>query len=410
MDFNKAFKLFMLTISPLFLSGELAAEVVYTNSLEGLSLGIHDDDSIEDNWNSRYALGPDEGRVSIVTDSYNGKALRVLYPQWSNASKASGATWETDIGRSADALYMSYWVKVDYDFQFIKGGKLPGLAGSTTFPHGDNEFSTRLMWREDGKLEFYLHGYNIDNTADYNGDINNAGEPYRVFWDDAGYHAQLIPEQWHHIEIYQKLNTPGQRDGRLMGWLDGKLVCDNFDNSGVRAKGETQTQINHLFFSTFFGGSSAPVTQWQPTQDVYVNFDEFVVSTTRIGVDGNITPDDDSSSSPDDTTDDSGSTDPEDNCLTYTFDSGLKELSFLNSSGGCIEIIGGNLQSSPRTAIADSDLNGVTCNLRGHVTGSEGGSHVIDGNWETPTTLSGNILYIDVSNDCPNFKLRVLED
>ena len=244
--------------------------------------GKVNDKDIKTAWATRYAKGPDEGRVTIVNDAVLGKAARVKYPAFGNQSTPSGATWETDISFSANELYMAYWVKFDNDFQFVKGGKLPGLAGSTSFPYGDNGFTTRLMWREEGKLEFYLHGFEINNEA--------GAEPYRLFWDDFGQHAKVIPGQWHHIEIHQQLNTPGSRNGRLRGWLDGVLMVDDSSNSGVRAAGQSNTKINHLYFSTFFGGSSSPEIQWQPIEDVYANFDEFTVSTQRIGFDGD-TPD-----------------------------------------------------------------------------------------------------------------------
>ena len=75
------------------------------------------------------------------------------------------------------------------------------------------------------------------------------------------------------------MNTPGKRNGLLRGWLDGELVCDDKDNSGVRGVGHGSTKLNHLYFSTFFGGSSAPVSQWQPKKDVFANYDDFIVST-----------------------------------------------------------------------------------------------------------------------------------
>ena len=263
------------TLLPL---SEVQAQVVYSNGFDGLPTGLVDDGQIKTNWSSRYAKGPDEGRVEIVTDSQSGKAGRIKYPAFGNQSSPSGATWETDIGVSSDELYMAYWIKFDSNFQFVKGGKLPGLAGSTSFPYGDNDFTTRLMWRENGKLEFYLHGFKMNNNA--------GSEPYRVFWDDFGEHARVIPGQWHHIEIRQKLNTPGALNGRLQGWLDGVLMIDDISNSGVRDAGQNSTKINQLYFSTFFGGSSAPEIQWQPTNDVYATYDEFIVSNQRIGMSG----------------------------------------------------------------------------------------------------------------------------
>lgn len=248
----------------------------YAAGFDDLPLGLVNDEQIEESFDSRYAKGPDEGRVRIVSDGHRGRAGRVTYPAYANQSSPSGATWETDLTMEAERLYLSYWVKFDRDFQFVKGGKLPGLAGSAGSPSGANEFTTRLMWREDGKLEFYLHGYQVDNRR--------GAEPYRVAWDGLGRHARVRPGQWHHIEIQQVLNTPGRRDGRLLGWLDGRLRINDTDNSGVRGPGQAATKLNQVYFSTFFGGSSAPESQWQPTRDVHATFDEFVVGMSRGGV------------------------------------------------------------------------------------------------------------------------------
>jgi hypothetical protein len=45
----------------------------------------------------------------------------------------------------------------------------------------------------------------------------------------------VVPQlgRWHAYELMVKLNTPGQRDGRIAMWLDGKLVAD-FPNLRLR--------------------------------------------------------------------------------------------------------------------------------------------------------------------------------
>ncbi|WP_394153801.1 polysaccharide lyase [Vibrio maritimus] len=265
-----------LTFLLLLPSTLASADVIYTNSFEEMEIGPANRNQVKEAWDTRYAKGPDEGRISISTDGYIGNGGRVLNPAFAHSTNYSGVHWETDIKAEEDDLYMSYWIRLDQDFQCVKGGKLPGLAGSESFPRGTKSWSARLMWREDCKLEWYLHGFAVDNPQ--------GSEPYRVLWDDFGAHATLNPGDWHHIELRVKLNTPGKLDGRLQGWLDGIVVSDDWENSGIRATGDSDVKINHLFFSTFFGGSSAPVSQWQPKNDVYSTFDEFIISTKPIGL------------------------------------------------------------------------------------------------------------------------------
>lgn len=75
------------------------AEVIYSNGFDGLPLGNASDRDIKNTWSTRYAKGPDEGRVTTVTDSHTGKAIRIKYPANANQSSPSGATWEK-IGRA----------------------------------------------------------------------------------------------------------------------------------------------------------------------------------------------------------------------------------------------------------------------------------------------------------------------
>lgn len=375
--------------------------IIYANGFDSIPLGPVSDDDVKAAWQSRYAKGPDEGRVTIISDSRTGNAVRIQYPDGGNQSSRSGATWETDLNYSGEDLYMSYWVKFDDDFQFVKGGKLPGLGGSTEFPYGDFEFTTRLMWREDGKLEFYVHGYNVNNSQ--------GAEPYRIFWDDAGYHARVNKGQWHHIEIRQKLNTPGQRDGRLQGWLDGELVCDNTDNSGTRGSGETDTRINHLYFSTFFGGSSAPASQWQPKADVYATFDDFTVSTSRIGVDG--FPGDTSGGSDDDDSDNgsgdsgTGGDQPDTgDCIALQTGNIKHEIDLTTSS--CV--MWNETLSGKTLAVWDSDTN-KSCNFRGVVTAIDGtGSIDVQNNYEVSANFNATTIDLTSNNECDFVKLRAM--
>jgi hypothetical protein len=64
-----------------------------------------------------------------------------------------------DISR-ARSVTLEYKVFFPGDFEWVKGGKLPGLYGERTGCSGGDPaldcFSTRLMWRAGGAGELYL--------------------------------------------------------------------------------------------------------------------------------------------------------------------------------------------------------------------------------------------------------------
>ena len=173
---------------------------------------------------------------------------------------------------------MSYWIYFPENFEFRAGGKLPGLAYQTS----EKNMSLRLMWRYDGLVEYYVH-YNTEPAYDdFKASIN---------WSLLNPHeepdGQPQPDQvkfkkgaWNHVELYYKLNTPGQNDGIMRGWLDGKMCIDITDQGDYRQVGEEDIKINTIYLSTFFGGTDET---FQPQKDEHAYFDDIIVSTQRVG-------------------------------------------------------------------------------------------------------------------------------
>ncbi|MGL5866268.1 MAG: polysaccharide lyase [Dermatophilaceae bacterium] len=253
-----------------------------TNTLSGTRLSDRQ---------GREAAGQFNGASSTVRWSFEnvpgaqGQALRVLYPKGGNTSSHSGAQFEMPIlgakaydrktktvsGTAHDELYLRYRVRFDEDFDWANGGKLPGLTANDAagFPSDNNLVSARLMWRAEGKLEFYLH--------------TDSDPRERLLWNNvpgAG-HAQVTRGTWHTIEFRMKLNTPGQADGIWQGWLDGTLAGDYRD---VNFRSSPDANLNSVYFSTFHGGSSGagnlPTNIWWPSRDVRASFDDIQVSET----------------------------------------------------------------------------------------------------------------------------------
>ena len=91
--------------------------------------------------------------------------LRVLYPEGSinPANRPQGGAQfyanPLDITQ-ARSVTLEYDVYFPADFEFVLGGKLPGLFGGKESCSGGDAaldcFSTRLMWRKEGAGELYL--------------------------------------------------------------------------------------------------------------------------------------------------------------------------------------------------------------------------------------------------------------
>ncbi|MGB7439660.1 MAG: polysaccharide lyase [Coleofasciculaceae cyanobacterium] len=198
------------------------------------------------------------------------KVLRVNYPASSASPSVSrkhdlplgGAGFYGNLGMSPkDSLRLSYYVRFSENFNFVKGGKLPGLFGGSTanggnIPDGTDGFSTRFMWRRQGDGELYAY---LPTSNNYGTSIGRGN------W-------QFQPGVWHHLEQEVILNEPGQENGRVRVWVDGTEVLEE---DGLTFRSVDELKLEGIFFSTFFGGGDP---SWGTPKDVYVDFAEFSVT------------------------------------------------------------------------------------------------------------------------------------
>jgi len=215
-------------------------------------------------WNN----GLDEKRASILDEAGN-KFLRVNYPSQQFGSTLGGVQFRVPFSRSYDELYFSYRLRFAKGFDFVKGGKLPGLVGGTS-PTGcvsdKNGFSARNMWREGGAAVQYLY---------FPQKVSTCGDDYEY---RNGTNPQLFtPGSWQTIEHHLIMNTPGLHNGVLQAWVDGVQVLD-IHNFLFREAGAS-FGIDELYFSTFFGGGDA---SWAPQAAQIADFDELIVADKPI--------------------------------------------------------------------------------------------------------------------------------
>lgn len=201
-----------------------------------------------------------------ISEENNNHFLRVLIPK--NCFKpTTGAQWKIPF-TPTDECFFSYRVKFEKGFDFVKGGKLPGLAGGIgncggNVPNGYDGWSARMMFWENGKLSFYV--YFPDQST-------NWGE--RLYLKDSNSDTiRIKPGNWHLITQHVKMNTLGKSDGILQGWFDGK---EAFFMDSMLFRKDEKLKIDQIFYSVFLGGDDL---SWTSAKDEYICFDDFRVST-----------------------------------------------------------------------------------------------------------------------------------
>jgi len=188
--------------------------------------------------------------------------LEVRYPKWSYNPSGEPRWWAGFIHTpkiiwNTDHARLSYKVQFSYDFDFVKGWKLPGLCGGNCARGGNTQgdgFSTRFMWRKNGDLEVYGYFPEINGTSIDRG----------MF--------RFIPGHVYEIAQEVQMNTPGKSDGALKVYVNGTPV---YHNSSMFYRNEDETHANSLLFSTFFGGGDA---SWSTPKDTSIVFSDFKIS------------------------------------------------------------------------------------------------------------------------------------
>jgi hypothetical protein len=190
-----------------------------------------------------------------------GSYVEVTYPAGSSAPSsgaAGGAQAKLPIARSSisDAT-LTYQVRFPVGFQWVKGGKLPGLCGGqcwTGSTNGPGGWATRFMWRGGGAGEVLLSDA---TTTGYGSDLALGSWSFQA------------DGQWHTVSQHIHLNTPGQSDGYIDVTYNGAHVAHV---AGVTFRTDNATQIDSLIFSTFYGGHDS---SWAPSADEHIDFAAF---------------------------------------------------------------------------------------------------------------------------------------
>jgi hypothetical protein len=215
--------------------------------------------------------------VEVVQDpdGKHGACLRVTYPEGSasptvtKTSKApvGGAQFYADLNMAPrESLHLRYYVRFAEGFDFVKGGKLPGLFGGEVgsgghIPDGTNGLSTRCMWRTGGDGEVYAY---LPTSKEHGTSLGRGNWTFK-------------PGQWYLVEQEVNLNTPGKEDGSIKVWIGEKPVLHE---TNLLFRTIESLKIEGILFSTFFGGHDKT---WATPRTTHADFADFAVSKSYIG-------------------------------------------------------------------------------------------------------------------------------
>lgn len=287
-------------------------------------VGLYDIKTFVEDWGSEPRRGIEEKRCKIVKK--NGEnLLEITIPK--DTESKGGSFWRLNFPRDFIDVTFEYDIKFGKNFDFVRGGKLPGLGGGTSKGCGgtpeeyQNGFSARLMWREidfdkGGELkkplseevkklkEFIKSNKNKEEILNQINTISNevikyewhcrdlVKEPHKAFLVQYMYYPDkkgrfgenlayrygndknnkvfVEPNKWYNIKMRIKLSENPKEEDTILAWVNGKKVLDKKRN--LRKK--KSYGINQVMFSLFFGGNDET---WHTKKEEKVYFRKFRV-------------------------------------------------------------------------------------------------------------------------------------
>ncbi|KAG5651774.1 hypothetical protein H0H81_007527 [Sphagnurus paluster] len=227
----------------------------------------------------------------------SGPVLQAVYPKGSYSYQTGGSQWynlwNATAGSKFQTMMVSYEVAFDTNFDWVKGGKLPGLRGSTKSNlagcssgkekelNGTDCFSTRLMWRKNGVGEVYASIPTSNGLCSKEGISCSKASSTSIQRGSFGFTSG----RWNRITLLVRLNDPPNvANGNIqLYYNDLKAI----DQQGLQIRTNAQVFANGFYFSydpasflfslvthdvnnrTFFGGADKT---WETPQTAHTYY------------------------------------------------------------------------------------------------------------------------------------------
>lgn len=192
--------------------------------------------------------------ISFVENSDSwGKVMRVDVPEGNHYGMEMDYLFD-----GVDEVYMSWQQYIPSHWTSADGThmKFPGIGNRDQHGWGGRRADgtggwsvrtgvrDRPAYNDSLSVEFYV----------YHMDMGDWGSVYS--WDADENGATIFRGEWTEITNYVRVNTPGERDGIIRGWVNGNLAFEKLD-IGLRAEGYEQYDIREIMWHVYHGGADA---------------------------------------------------------------------------------------------------------------------------------------------------------
>lgn len=207
--------------------------------------------------------------------------LRVSYPEGSSTPSSKGPRGGCSFKARPHCLpatdvTLSYRVRFADNFDWVRGGKLPGLfighGHASGGDHSAGAASCRLMWLAKGKVIAYVYTPSgIRQSASYAHEVHEG----KQYGDSLFHDAKLFLKKggaWNDIILRVRVNGFTEEgdpkpDGVVTLSVNGQAVTF----TGIVWRRKPSIKIDHVAVVTFFGG------HWKSKTDTHADFADFSI-------------------------------------------------------------------------------------------------------------------------------------
>ncbi len=245
--------------------------ILFQNDFEDNQLGDYSGYDFCKDWN---ITAYEDFSIDMVLDSDPGKN-KVMRGNFAKGSHSITydipygfcfySYYPEEIGNNLEEAYFSYDIKYRDGFDWVHGGKMPGLKGGDLGDYitVNSGFSARPMWSDGGQIVFYV----------YHQDMKNQYGDSWGWWEDFKFET----EKWYNVTFRVVLNSfsngKALNNGILEGFIDGKLM---FQRSDLKFRSLESITIDRMSIDAFFGGGDE---FFAATRDEWIDYDNFVSYT-----------------------------------------------------------------------------------------------------------------------------------
>jgi hypothetical protein len=224
-----------------------------------------------------YGVDFGKNNLQVLPDGQHNSScfLRVTYPKGSYSPSApapkGGTQFYGPLLPGVNEACLTYSIRFpgpdSEPFNWVKGGKLPGLYGGTGntgthHPKGTDGFTTRCMWRENGTGIGYPFVFNTPRHQDGS------------TWPIANPPLFKADGQWHTMMQIVTVNAHSNSNQGTIAYYYDDLSTPMTVQNGIWFSTTPALQINGIIFQTFFGGGKPC---WKTPTTQFADFTNFIL-------------------------------------------------------------------------------------------------------------------------------------